>query len=156
MGGPGKTPAVKRDRATTAGEYIAGLPDDRREIISALRKLILKNLPKGYRESVAWGMLSYCVPLSTYPDTYNGQPLAYLALASQKNHSALYAMSLYMDKEKLEWFRGEFRKAGKKLDMGKSCIRFRTLDDLPLGAVEQLVAGTTVKEFIAIYEKARR
>ena len=143
-------------RAATVEEYLAELPPERREVIAAVRDEILRNLPPGYREAMNWGMISYEIPLERFPQTYNGQPLAYLALASQKNHSALYAMSLYMDKEKLEWFRGEFRKAGKKLDMGKSCIRFRTLDDLPLGAVEQLVAGTTVKEFIAIYEKARR
>jgi hypothetical protein len=139
----------------TVDAYLAGLPDGRREAMAALRKLIVKNLPKGFRETTEYGMICYGVPLETYPDTYNGKPLAYLALASQKNHMALYAMSLYSDPDKERRFREEFRKAGKKLDMGKSCVRFRTLEDLPLAVIGKLVAGTSVKEFIAAYERAR-
>ncbi len=101
-------------------------------------------------------MICYGIPLSTYPDTYNGQPLCYMALASQKNHFALYAMSLYSDKEKERRFREEFIKAGKKLDMGKSCIRFKKLEDLPLEVIGKLVAGTSVKEFVAAYERSRK
>lgn len=141
---------------TTVASYIAGLPPDRREAVSALRALILENLPKGYAETTEYGMICYGVPLATYPDTYNGKPLCYLALASQKNHLALYAMSVYGNREKERWFREEFRKAGKKLDMGKSCIRFGSLDELPLPVIAKLVAGTSVKEFISIYEKSRK
>jgi hypothetical protein len=150
----GKGPAPRAP--LTVEGYIAGLPGERRDAVTALRKLIVKNLPKGFTEATEFGMICYGVPLETYPDTYNGKPLAYLALASQKNHMALYAMSLYCDPGKERWFREEFRKAGKKLDMGKSCIRFRSLEDLPLGVIGKLVAGTSVKQFISTYEKARR
>ena len=147
---------MKKDGAKTVAEYLVGLPEERREIISKLRELIRKNLPRGFKETIGWGMICYGIPLSTYPDTYNGQPLCYLALASQKNHLALYAMCLYSDKEKERRFREDFKKAGKKLDMGKSCIRFKKLQDLPLDVIAGLVAGTTVKQFIAAYEKSRK
>lgn len=136
--------------------YLRALPEERREIISKLRKLILKNLPTGYKETMGWGMICYAIPLSTYPDTYNGQPLCYLALASQKNHLAIYAMCLDANSKKERRFREDFTKAGKKLNMGKSCIRFKTLNDLPLGVIKKLVAGTSVKEFIGIYEESRK
>ena len=147
---------MKNGRVKTAVEYLASLPAGRREIVSKLRALIRKRLPKGYKETTDWGMICYGVPLSTYPDTYNGRPLCYLALASRKNHLALYVMSLYSDKAKERKFREDFKKAGKKLDMGKSCIRFKKLEDLPLDVIAKLVAGTSVKEFIAIYERARK
>ncbi|HLF14380.1 MAG TPA: DUF1801 domain-containing protein [Bacteroidota bacterium] len=146
---------MKKGGAKTVAEYLASLSEERLEIVLKLRRLILKHLPKGFKESTGWGMICYGIPLSTYPDTYNGQPLCYLALASQKNHLALYAMCLYSDKERERRFRNEFKKAGKKLDMGKSCIRFRKLDDLPLDVIAHLIAGTTVKEFVAMYEKSR-
>jgi hypothetical protein len=147
---------VKSAAPFTVDEYLAGLPDDRREAIATLRKVIVKNLPKGYSETTGFGMICYGVPLETYPDTYNGKPLCYLALASQKNHLALYAMALYSDREKERWFREEFRKAGKKLDMGKSCIRFKSPGDLPLGVIGKMVAGTSVKDFIATYERIKK
>ncbi len=145
-----------KGKAESVSAYLRSLPEDRRKTVSTLRKLILKNLPAGYRETMGWGMICYAIPLSTYPDTYNGQPLCYLALASQKNHLALYAMGLYGDSGKERRFRDDFKKAGKKLDMGKSCIRFKTLDDLPLDVIEKLVAGTSVQEFIGIYEQSRK
>ena len=147
---------MKTGRPASIGEYLKTLPVERREIVSSLRKLILENLPKGYKESFNWGMITYCVPISTYPDTYNGEPLGYLAIASQKNHLSLYTMCVYMNKEKERWFREEFRKAGKKLDMGKSCVRFRKLEDLPLDVIGKLVASTPVKEYIAMYEKIKK
>ncbi len=147
---------MKKTVAKTPAEYIASLPAGRREIVSKLRTLIRKNLPKGFKEMTGWGMICYGVPLSTYPDTYNGQPLCYLAIASQKNHLALYAMSVYADKEDERKFREDFKKAGKKLDMGKSCIRFKSLDDLPLDVIGKLVAGTSMKEFIARVERRRK
>ncbi len=145
-----------KGKAESVSAYLRSLPGDRRKTVSTLRKLILKNLPAGYHEMMGWGMISYGIPLSTYPDTYNGEPLCYLALASQKDHFAIYAMCLYGDTAKERRFREDFRKAGKKLDMGKSCIRFRTLDDLPLDVIENLVAGTSVREFIRIYEQSRK
>ncbi|MFB3852625.1 MAG: DUF1801 domain-containing protein [Vicinamibacterales bacterium] len=139
----------------TVKEYLAGLDSERRAVISAVRKLIRRHLPKGYRESMSWGMISYVIPLSRYPDTYNGRPLCYAALASQKNYCALYLMSVYSDPEQTAWLKKEFGKAGKKLDMGRSCLRFRKLDDLPLEAIAQVIAATPPETFIERVETAR-
>jgi uncharacterized protein YdhG (YjbR/CyaY superfamily) len=109
-----------RSDAKTVEEYLAELPEDRREAISKVRELILENLPDGYEESMNWGMIAYEVPLSTYPDTYNGQPLAYAALASQKNHMAVYLTGIYMDDEAREKFEADYRATGKRFDAGKS------------------------------------
>jgi uncharacterized protein YdhG (YjbR/CyaY superfamily) len=143
-------------KATTVSDYLAELPADRRKTISAVRAVIRKSLPKGYKESVGYGMVCYGVPLSTYPDTYNGQPLCYAALAAQKNYCALYLMGCYGDAAQTRALKDAFRKAGKKLDMGKSCVRFKTADDLPLDAIGKTIAATPVKAFIATYEKARK
>ena len=142
--------------ATTADEFLNELPEERRAILTELRKLIRKNLPKGYEESVAFGMVCYGIPLERYPDTYNGQPLGYVALASQKNHCALYLMGAYMDPAAAVALKDGFAKAGKKLDMGKSCLRFRKIDDLALDAVAQAIASTPPEKFIGMYEKSRR
>jgi uncharacterized protein YdhG (YjbR/CyaY superfamily) len=144
-----------RSAAQSVEEYLAGLPEERRAVIAELRKLIRKHLPKGYQESVSFGMLSYCVPLARYPDTYNGQPLGYVALASQKNYFALYLMGAYMDPVQAAALKDAFEKAGKKFDMGKSCLRFRKLDDLPLDAVSSFIASTPVETFIGMYESSR-
>jgi Domain of unknown function (DU1801) len=142
-------------KATKVADYLAELPADRRKTISAVRAVVRKNLPKGYKETIGYGMICYNVPLATYPDTYNGQPLCYAALAAQKNYCALYLMNVYGDGPAAKAFRGGFRKAGKKLDMGKSCVRFRTADDLPLDVIGRTIAATPVKAFIEKYEKAR-
>jgi len=141
--------------ATTPRDYLAALPEDRRRSISAVRAVIRKNLPKGYRESMGFGMICYGIPLEDYPDTYNGQPLCYAALAAQKNYCALYLMGAYGDAGETARLASEFKKAGKKLDMGKSCVRFKTPDDLPLDAIGRVIAGTAPKAFIARYEAAR-
>ena len=143
-------------KATTVDEYLEELPEERRAVLSAVRKQILENLPQGYRETMNWGMISYEVPLERYPDTYNGQPLSYAGLAAQKNGYALHLMAFYMDPEKQKWVEEEFRKAGKKLDMGKNCLRFRRLEDLPAGVVAGAVSGTPVDEFVAAAEAARK
>ena len=104
---------------------------------------------------MGWGMISYEIPLERYPKTYNGKPLSYAALASQKNYCVIYLMGVYGDGEQARWFREEFRKAGKKLDMGKSCVHFRTADDLPLDVIGQVIARTPPDRYIAIYEKSR-
>jgi hypothetical protein len=140
----------------TVADYVAGLPSDRRKAFSRVRAVIRKNLPKGYRESVGYGMICYGVPLSTYPDTYNGLPLCYAALAAQKNYFALYLMSVYGDAAQAKALKAAFAKAGKKLDMGKSCVRFKTLDDLPLDAIGRVIAATPVKTFIERYERVKR
>ena len=140
--------------ATTPSAYLAELPPDRRHAIKAVRTAIRQALPKGFVETMQYGMISYVVPLSYYPAGYHcdGGPLPYASLASQKNHMALYLMNLYSDPNIARWFREACTAAGKKLDMGKCCIRFRTLEDLPLDLVSQAVAKTSVDEWIRIYE----
>ena len=144
-----------QSRAATPEQYLAELAPDRREAIEAVRATILANLPRGYEEQMAFGMLAYVVPLETYPDTYNKQPLMYAALASQKNHMAVYLTNVYADEASLDWFRDAYRATGKKLDMGKSCVRFRQIDDLPLEVIGQAVARTPVAEFLEYYERSR-
>jgi hypothetical protein len=144
-----------KSAATTVDEYLKTLPEERREVISAIRDLIQEHLPAGYRERVNWGMISYEIPLERYTNTYNGQPLGYIALAAQKNYNVLYLMGAYMEAGRDGWLRREFEKAGKKFDMGKSCLRFRTLDDLPLDVIARVVASTPPDKFIASYEEAR-
>ena len=143
-------------KATTVADYLAELPEERRKTISAVRAVVRKNLPKGYKESIGYGMICYSVPLSTYPDTCNGQPLCYAALAAQKNYCAIYLMNVYGDAPTAKAFRDGFKKAGKQLDMGKSCVRFKTADDLPLDVIGKTIAATPVKEFVEKHEKARK
>lgn len=151
---PGAVQMVQ-SRAATVEEYLAELPEDRRAVVSAVRDVVVRNLPEGYRESVAYGMISYSIPLERYPNTYNRQPLSYAALAAQKSHYALYLTAPYQEPGQASWLKAEFEKAGKKLDMGKSCLRFRKLDDLPLDVVGRAIASTPPDAFIAQYEAAR-
>jgi len=145
-----------RSDAPSVQEYLQELPPERRKVISAVREVILKHLPAGYAESMNWGMISYEIPLDRYPDTYNGQPLSYAALAAQKHYYSLYLMSVYGDAEQEERLREGFKKAGTRLDMGKSCVRFRKLEDLPMHVIEEAIARTTPEQFIALYEASRR
>ena len=140
--------------ATTVAQYLAELPADRRATIAAVRQTILANLPVGYEEAINWGMITYQVPLERHPDTYNGQPLAYVALASQKNHMAVYLTGIYADDETRQAFEAAYRATGKRYDVGKSCVRFRKLEDLPLALIGDGVARFSVDEFIAQVEKA--
>ncbi len=142
--------------ATTVTKYLAGLPQERRAVMAAVRAAIRRNLPAGYRETMSSGMIAYEVPLKRYPKTYNGMPLSYVCLAAQKNYCALYLMSAYQDPVQAKRLKAAFAAAGKKLDMGKSCLRFRTVDDLPLAAIGAFVAGTPVDAFIAQYEAGRQ
>jgi hypothetical protein len=147
-----------QSKAKTVAEYLKSLPPDRRAAIEAVRKVILKNLPKGFKETMQYGMIGYVVPHSLYPPGYHcdpKQPLPFACLASQKNHMALYLMTVYGNNEVESWFRKEYAAAGKKLNMGKSCIRFKKLDDLPLEVIGKVIARVPVKDYIAIYEKAR-
>ena len=141
--------------AATVEEYLAGLPDDRREIVSQVRDTINAHLPEGYVEQVDWGMISWVVPLEDYPDTYNGKPLAYAALASQKNHFSVYLMGLYTDGPEESWFREQYAERGLRLDMGKSCVRFKGLDQVPLDVLGGVIERIPVGEFLARYEAAR-
>jgi len=147
---------MARSKAKTVKEYLVELPVDRREPLEQIRSIVKKNLPKGYVETMNYGMISYEVPLSRYPETYNGQPLGYAALASQKNYLALYLMSAYTDAATARLLVDAFKKEGKKLDMGKSCIRFRTADDLPLEAIGRIIGMTPVERLISTYEQSRR
>lgn len=148
MNHTGETPA-------TAEEYIAALPPERAEQIGQLRQLIRQRLPEGYAEEMGFGMITYVIPLAAYPDTYNGHPLMYAAIASQKRHMSLYLMNVYGDDETQRWFADGFAAAGKKLDMGKACVRFRKLEDLPLELIGEAVARTPAADYIAHYEASR-
>ena len=145
---------VKSD-ASTVEEYLEGLPDDTRSAISTVRSVVLENLPEGYEECMDFGMISYVVPLSVFPKTYNGHPLMYASLCAQKNHMALYLMCLYTHSQDMGWFEERYASSGKKLDMGKSCVRFKRLDDLPLDVIGEVIAKTPMEQYIAFYEEAR-
>ena len=142
-------------KAATVAEYLDGLTPERRDAIEQVRKVILDNLPKGYQESLTYGVLSYEVPLSRLPDTYNGQPLSYVALGSQKNYMSLYLMNIYGDPKAAKWFKSAYKAKGKKLDMGKSCVRFKTVEDLPLDLVAEVVGRTPIEDWIRIYRESR-
>ena len=146
---------MARSNATTPAAYLKELPADRRREIARVRDMVRKHLPDGYRETMNWGMITYEVPLDRYPDTYNRQPLGYAALASQKRHMSLYLMGPYTNPAAREWLELAYAERGKKLDMGKSCLRFKRLDDLPLDVIGTLVARTPVDEFLRLYEASR-
>jgi hypothetical protein len=146
---------MAKSDATTAAEYLESLPPERREVVAAVRQVILDHLPAGYEERMNWGVLSYEIPLSRYPETYNGQPLTYVGLAAQKYYYALYLTCVYQDPRQLARLEEAVARAGKKLDMGKSCVRFKRLDALPLAAIGEIVASTTPDDYIARYEAAR-
>jgi hypothetical protein len=144
-----------KSSAATVQQYLDELPEDRRAVVEAVRGMVLHNLPAGYRETMRWGMISYEIPLERYPDTYNGQPLAYIGLAAQKNNFALYLTNVYQVPEQEARLREGFKKAGRKLDMGKSCLRFKKLDDLPMNVLAEVVASTPPDALIARHEAAR-
>jgi hypothetical protein len=144
-----------RSEAATVDEYLAELPEDRRVAIATVRDEILTNLPAGYEEVMNWGMITYQVPLTTYPDTYNGKPLMYAALASQKNHMAVYLTAVYADEGTRDSFVDSYRATGKRLDMGKSCVRYRSLDDLPVELIGEAIASCDLDSFIAMNERVR-
>jgi hypothetical protein len=144
-----------RSAADRVDAYLASLPHERRAVVAELRRLVLDHLPKGYVETMNWGMPSYEVPLDRYPTTYNGQPLGYVAFAAQKNNYALYLSCIYLDPARERALRDAFAAIGRKPDMGKACLRFRTLDGLPLETIGELIAATPVDEFIALHERSR-
>jgi hypothetical protein len=143
-------------RAATVGEYIAGLPKEKADAVKAVRKVILAHLPNGYEETMSATGITYSIPLSRYPKTYNKQPLMYAALASRKNYCALYLMSAYGHAPHARALRDGFEAAGKKLDMGKSCIRFRSADDLELEVIGELIGSITPEKWIEVYEASRK
>jgi uncharacterized protein YdhG (YjbR/CyaY superfamily) len=148
-----------QSKAKTVDQYLAALPPDRREAINAVRKVILKNLPEGFEEVMQYGMISYVVPFRLFPAGYHcdpTQPLCFAGLASQKNHMAIYLMTVYGHKETENWFVKAYKESGKKLDMGKSCVRFRKLEDLPLDVIGQAIARVPVEQYVKAYEESRK
>jgi len=141
--------------AKTVTEYLATLPPDRRKEFATVLKMVRAHMPKGYKQELRWGMISWEIPLAKYPDTYNGHPLCYAALAAQKNHIALYLMGAYMQTGQAAAIKAAFQKEGKRLDMGKSCIRFKKAADLPLAALGKSIAAVTPAKYIANYEKVK-
>ncbi|HUF89706.1 MAG TPA: DUF1801 domain-containing protein [Gemmatimonadota bacterium] len=147
---------MARSKAKTVKEYLDDQPADRRKEIAKVRSVVRKNLPKGYREGMNFGMISYEVPLERYPDTYNKQPLCYAGLAAHKNYNTLYLMGAYADPELRRRLEDAFDESGLKMDMGKSCLHFRTADDLPLDAIGEVIGALPPDEMIARYEAARK
>ena len=143
-------------RAKTVEAYLDELPPDRRATVGAVREVIRENLPEGYEEGIEYGLIGYYIPLERYPKTYNKRPLGLAALAAQKNYFSLYLNNVYQDGEAAQWFKDAYRATGKKLDMGKSCVRFKKLDDLPLDLVAEAIRRTPVDELIEQYESSRR
>jgi len=137
-----------KSNTQTVEEYLVEIPRERRKAIEKVRQTILEHLPKGYEEVINWGMITYQVPLEIYPDTYNKKPLMYAALANQKNHMSLYLTGIYMDEELNRDFEEKYRATGKRYDAGKSCVRFRKLDDLPLELIGESIQAIGLEEFI--------
>ena len=140
----------------SVAKYLEGLSAERRKVIAAVRAAIRKNLPKGYEEVVQGNLIAYVVPLSRLPKTYNGHPLWYAALAPQKNYFTVHLMTAYGDKGELAFIEDGFRKAGKKLDMGKACIRFKKIEDIPLDVIGASIARVPIDSYVARYESVQR
>jgi hypothetical protein len=145
-----------QSKAPTVDEYLAEIPAERQAAMNKLRKIILKNLPKGFKETMGYGMMGYCVPHSIYPAGYHcnpKDPLPFMGLASQKNSINLYHMGIYANPKLLKWFQEAHAKASpKKLDMGKSCIRYKKPEDIPYDLIGELASKITVNEWIDMYE----
>ncbi len=143
-------------KATSPEDYMSQIPDDRKEPMKKLRQVILNNLPKGVEETMSYGMLGYVIPHSVYPEGYHCTPelpLPFMNLASQKNFIAVYSMVLYAKKDLMDWFTSEYSKLCKyKLDMGKSCIRLKRMDDIPFDLIGQLTAKVSAEDWIKLYE----
>ena len=142
-----------RSEAGTVEEYLESLPEDRRNALKKIREVIRKNTPDGYEEAMNWGMITYQVPLEVYPDTYNGQPLMYAALASQKNHMAVYLTGIYMNEANRKSFEEAYRATGKRFDVGKSCVRFKKLEDLPLELIGKTIGSITMNDFVSMVKR---
>ncbi|QDH69002.1 DUF1801 domain-containing protein [Marilutibacter alkalisoli] len=142
-------------KAATVDEYLAELPPERRAIVVTVRDAVNAAMPTGYEEGMAYGMIGWHIPLSRYPATYNKQPLSYASLAAQKNHYTLYLMAAYADSAQERRLREAYAEAGLKFDMGKCCLRFKSLDGLLLEPVAEVIASMPVDDYIAVYEAAR-
>jgi uncharacterized protein YdhG (YjbR/CyaY superfamily) len=143
-------------KAATPEAYIAELPPERQELVARIRDIVNANLPDGYVERMSWGMIGWELPLERYPDTYNGQPLVYAGLAAQKNHTALYLNCVYASEERTRRMTEAWAAAGKKLDMGKSCLRFKRADQLAEDVLAETIGSVPVEVFVAEYEAGRQ
>jgi len=144
-------------KPSTVKQYIDSVPEDRRAAIRAVRAAVNKGLPKGYKEGIQYGFIGWFVPHSIYPDGYHCDPslgVPFAGLASQKNHMGLYLMCVYGDEKQRVWFEKAWAKSGKKLDMGKSCVRFKKLEDVPLDVITETVKRVPVDKFLAQYAAA--
>jgi len=146
---------MQKTSAKTVDEYLQLQSPERRAELQEVRKVVLENLPEGYEEALNWGMITYQVPLSVKPDTYNKKPLMYAALASQKNHMAIYLTNIYSDTGSKKRFEEAYKATGKRYDVGKSCVRFKKIDDLPLDLIGRTIASTPMDQFVADYERMR-
>jgi hypothetical protein len=146
---------VVSSSAETPEEYIASLPPDRREAVSAIRDVVRRNLPDGFVEGMSSGMIAWYVPLERFPDTYNGQPLGLAGIASQKQYISLYLLSVYGDPQLARWFEERYAESGKRLDMGKSCLRFRKLEDVPLDVIGETIAKVPLEAYLRRYQATR-
>jgi len=147
-----------RSQAASVAEYLASVTPEQKKTLATVRAAVKRSLPKGYAETMQSGMISYVVPLSTFPDGYLGDasiPLPYASLAAQKNYSALYLMGVYGDPELERWFRAAYAKSGKKLAMGKSCVRFKTADELALDLIGEVLAKVSVQAYVERYVATR-
>lgn len=146
-----------QSKATTPEQYLKELPQERKQVMTKLRDIILKNLPKGFEECISYGMLGYVVPHSIYPNGYHvnpSLPLPFISLASQKNNISVYHSGIYSDPDLMRWFLDEYPKhVSSKLDIGKSCIRFKNIEKIPFDLIAQLCAKMTPKLWIEKYEK---
>jgi uncharacterized protein DUF1801 len=146
---------VTKRPVLTVNQWLASVPAERKDAINAVRDAVNEHLPKGYEETVDWGMLAWVVPLATLPDTYNGHPLMLAALGAHKKLMTIYLMTVYGDPKIRREFETAYKKAGKKLDMGGSCVHFKTLDDLPLDVVGDTIARVAVDKYVERYQQVR-
>ena len=142
-------------RPTTVAAYLAALTPEKRTVIEEARAFVHKHIPKGYAEFMNWGVINWGIALSEFADTYNGQPLCYVGLGAQKNYNSYYLMGAYEGSNGADLLAEAFKKAGKRLDMGKCCLRFKTLGDLELTSVAKVIGMSTPKEFVAYYKRTK-
>jgi hypothetical protein len=145
----------KKRAALTVKQWLASVPSERKDAINAVRDAVNERLPKGYEETVDWGMLAWVVPLATLPDTHNGHPLTLAALGAHTKRMTIYLMSVYSDARVRKEFGAAYKKTGKRLDMGGCCVHFKTLDDLPLDVVGNTVARLPIDEYVEHYQISR-
>jgi hypothetical protein len=151
-----KSPAKKKAACpTTIAAYLDSLTPEKRAVISAARKLVNAHIPVGYAEFMSWGTINWGIPLEEFSNTYNGHPLSYVALGANKNKNSLHLMAAYWNPKEIAFLKDEFKKAGKKFDMGMACLHFNTLDDLELKSVAKVIGRVSKKEYLANYKKIK-